>query len=111
MYVRPPELDVKSGDGPRRVGEFLEGVLRQTGVRDQVERQTVLDRWDDVVGERIADVTTAVRVQDAVLFVEVRSSAWAMELDLMKHRILERINEDRDEGRIEKVRFLLAEDG
>lgn len=102
---------MKGADGPARVGDLVEGVLRSAGVREQVERQRVLEAWDEVVGEKIADVTRPVRVSGPVLFVEVRSSAWLMELDLMKHRILERLNQDRDEGRIEKVRFLLAENG
>lgn len=99
------------GDGPTRVGELLEGVLDNAGVRDQVRRQSVLDCWGESVGEKIAAVTEAVRVDEAVLFVEVRSSAWLMELDMMKGTILRRINEGRVAGRIEKVRFLLAENG
>ena len=96
--------------GPVRVGDLLDDVLRRTGVRRQVERQGALDAWSAVVGERIAEVTEPVRVDGGVLYVEVRSSAWMMELDMMKHEILERLNEGRDEGRIEKVRFLLGED-
>ena len=100
-----------SGGDPTRIGDLLEGFLEESGVREQVERQGVLERWDGVVGEKIAEVSRAVRVDGGVLFVEVRSSAWMMELDMMKREILERLNEGRDEGRIEKVRFLLAEQG
>lgn len=96
---------------PVRLGELLDGVLDDAGVRDQIRRQDVVEAWDGIVGERIAEVTRAVRVDNAVLYVEVRSSAWLMELNLMKPSILERVNEGRDEGRIEKVRFLLAENG
>lgn len=99
------------GEGPAKLGELVEGVLRDAGVKEQVQRQEVLEAWDEVVGAKIAEVTRPVRVDGPVLFVEVRSSAWLMELDLMKHRILDRLNEDRDEARIEKVRFLLAENG
>lgn len=94
-----------------RVGDLVEGVLEDAGVRNQIRRQGVVESWDGIVGERIAEVTRAVRVDEAVLYVEVRSSAWLMELNLMKPSILERINEERDEGKIEKVRFLLAENG
>jgi len=74
-----------------------------------MERTTVLEEWDERVGEKIARVTRPVRVDGAVLFVEVRSSAWMMELEMMKPTILERLNEGRSEGRIEKIRFRLAE--
>ncbi len=45
----------------------------------------------------------------SVLIVEVRSSAWLNELDMMKDEILRRLNEGRDEGRIEAIRLVLAE--
>jgi len=98
-------------DGPVRVGDLLENVLEDAGVRDQIRRQDVVEAWDGIVGEKIAEVTRALRVDEGVLYVEVRSSAWLMELNLMKPSILERVNGGRDEGRIEKVRFLLAETG
>lgn len=96
---------------PTRLGELLDGVLQDSGLQEQIERQSVMDAWEEVVGDQIADVTEPVRVDGGVLFVEVRSSAWLMELDMIKHEILERLNEDRDEGRIEKLRFRLAETG
>ncbi len=95
--------------GPSRVGELLEGVLEDTGVREQIQRMSVLEAWDECVGEKIAEVTEPVGVDGGVLFVEVRSSAWLMELDMMKRRILERINEGREEGRIDTIRFRQAE--
>lgn len=99
----------RGGGGPSRLGDLLEGVLERSGVREQVARQGVLEAWDEVVGQRIAGVTRALKVDGSVLFVEVRSSAWLMELNMMAHRILERLNEGRDEGRIERIHFLLAE--
>lgn len=97
--------------GPTRVGELLDGVLEETGVRKQVARMGALEAWEECVGEKIAEVTRPVRVDAGVLFVEVRSSAWLMELDMMKRRILERLNEGREDGRIETIRFLQAERG
>lgn len=99
------------GDGPTRVGELLEAFLEEKGVNRQVRRMEVLDRWSEVVGEAIAEVTRARSVSAATLFVEVRSSAWMMELDLMKERILARLNEGRDgEARIDKLVLVLGED-
>jgi predicted nucleic acid-binding Zn ribbon protein len=49
-------------------------------------------------------------VSEATLFVEVRSSAWLMELDMMKDRILAKVNQGRDaDVRIERLVFVLAE--
>jgi predicted nucleic acid-binding Zn ribbon protein len=69
----------------------------------------VVEEWEPKVGEAIARVTRARCVRDETLIVEVRSSAWLMELDLMKAAILERVNEGRSEGLVARIVFVLAE--
>lgn len=101
-----------SGDGgPKRVGDLLEGVLEASGVRRQVRRTGVMDEWSERVGERIARVAEPRSVSESVLFVEVRSSAWLMELNTMKKDILRCLNEGREDAPLEKLVFVLAEDG
>jgi len=100
-----------SGRGPARVGDLVQGLLRERGLDTQLRRQGVLEDWAERVGERIASVTRPTRVADAVLFVEVRSSAWMMELNLMKREILARVNEGRGEAPIERIVFTLMEGG
>ncbi len=98
--------DVK---GPQRVGELLGGFLQKRGLREAVTRAEVVEDWDERVGETIGRVTRAQGVRDSTLIVEVRSSPWLMELNLMKEEILERVNEGRTEALIEKIVFVLAE--
>ncbi len=97
------------GGKPTRLGDVLGQVLERAGVADQVRRMEVLDLWPEVVGERIAEVTRARAVSDATLFVEVRTSAWMMELDMMKRQILERVNERLGDVPLERIVFVLAE--
>jgi len=96
--------------GLEKIGEFLGGVLEKAGLRDQVLRAEAVDEWEGSVGEAIARVTRAQGVRDTSLIVEVKSSAWLMELNLMKGEILRRVNEGREEARIEKIVFVLSED-
>lgn len=98
-----------SEQGPVRVGDLLGGLLEGRGLREQLERTSALERWPEVVGERIAEVTHPLRVHDTVLIVEVRTSAWLMELNFLRKDILSRLNGDRSEGRIEKLVFVQAE--
>lgn len=98
------------GGGPDRVGELLGGLLRKWGVDREVARQGALERWEEVVGERIAGVTRPRSVSSGTLFVEVRSSAWMNELNLMRHELLRRLNAGQAEGRVERIVFVLAED-
>jgi len=91
------------------VGEILDGFLQARGLREPVLQAEVVGEWAGKVGEGIARVTRARGVKDGVLVVEVRSSAWLMELNLMKGEILRRVNEGRTEGRVEKIVFVLAQ--
>ncbi len=44
--------------------------------------------------------------------MEVRTSAWLMELNMMKGRILDRLNEGRpDDARVERIVFVLGAGG
>lgn len=100
----------RSDDAPQKMGELLEGFLKETGVQEDLRRQSALTEWDDRVGGKIAAVTHPRSVSDGTLIVEVRSSAWLMELNMMKGDILTRVNADRDVP-IEKLVFVLSPEG
>jgi predicted nucleic acid-binding Zn ribbon protein len=78
-------------------------------VKEQVERMSVLDLWPELVGEHVAEVTKAKGVSEATLFVEVRTSAWLMELNIMKGEFLVRVNERLGDVPLERIVFVLAE--
>jgi predicted nucleic acid-binding Zn ribbon protein len=101
----------KGDRGMDRLGDVLGGYLEQWGVADEVRGQEVLERWPDMVGEGIAEVTRARAVARGVLFVDVRSSAWMNELDLMKHDLLKRLNAGAGAARVEKIVFSLPAGG
>lgn len=95
--------------GPAKIDSMLAGVLEKHGVQDQVRRMEVLELWPEIVGKDLARVTRAKAVEDTTLFVEVRSSAWLMELNMMKRDFLERVNARVEEAPFERVVFALAE--
>lgn len=96
-------------DDPDKVGDLLSGLFRKWGLQGELERQDALERWPEIVGEAIAKVARPRGIARGVLYVEVRSSAWMNELEMMRHEFLRRLNAGRSEGRIERIVFLLAE--
>jgi len=100
---------VTSGSRPVRVDALLSQVLAKHGVQKQVERMSLLALWPEVVGEQLAAVTRVRGVDESTLLVEVRSSAWIMELSLMKDRFLDRVNARLEEAPIDRIVFVLAE--
>ena len=95
--------------GPTRVDVVLSTVLEKHGLSEQVKRMEVLELWPEVVGEQLARVTRVKGVEDAVLFVEVRNSAWLMELNMMKGDFLARVNERLGNVPLERIVFVQAE--
>jgi predicted nucleic acid-binding Zn ribbon protein len=100
--------DAKRGV-PEKIGALVGRFLEGRGVAQQVRRQSVLEEWPVLVGEAIAAVTHARSISAGALFVEVRSSPWLMELEMMKGDILRRVNAGRDDALIERIVFVLGE--
>jgi len=80
-------------------GEAVANVLAFRGLTDEIRAQRVLAEWRDLVGERIASRTRPREVLGGALIVEVASSAWLHELNLLKPQLLagllERIGEPK----------------
>ena len=72
-------------------------------------RSGALATWPVLVGEAIAAVTHARSLSEGTLFVEVRSSAWLMELELMKGEILRRMNAGLEDAALDRIVFVLGQ--
>jgi predicted nucleic acid-binding Zn ribbon protein len=109
---RRPDSRRRRSDGTlAKVEDVLGGLLKELQLEEALAAQDAVVRWAGVVGPGIAEVTRATGSSTGVLFVEVRSSAWMSELNLMRHALLERLNAGVREGRIEKIVFRLAPEG
>jgi len=93
--------------GPQPVGELLSRFLNRKGLAARVEAASVVPEWPTLVGPQIAAVTEPMRVSEGTLFVAVATSAWIMELNMMKADILRRLNAGKRAGRIESIIFLM----
>ena len=102
---------MKAKSGPARLDGVLPGVLEKLGVSRQIKRMEVLELWPEIVGDQLAEVTRAKGVSDATLFVEVRNSAWLMELSMMREDFLERVNARLGDVPLERIVFVQAETG
>lgn len=91
------------------MGDLVGRFLKKRGLTARVEAASVVPEWPGLVGPQIARFTRPLRVSDGVLIVAVTSSAWMMELNLMKADLMRRINAGKREGRIKQVVFVMAE--
>ena len=80
---RPPRaLEMRSA------GDAVKAALSFRGISDQVRAQRVLTEWTELVGPKIASRPRPYGVSERVLVIEVASSAWLHELNLLKAQIL-----------------------
>ncbi|HTR50530.1 MAG TPA: DUF721 domain-containing protein [Kofleriaceae bacterium] len=101
---RPPRAD-----GVRSAKDAVGAALAFHGIADAVRAERVLTEWSELVGPRIASRTRPLCVDGRVLVIEVATSAWLHELNLLKPQILagllERVGQPRP---FEELAFRLA---
>jgi len=62
------------------------------GIEKKLQEYDAVVYWENAVGERIAQMTTATRILQGVLFVHVKTSTWRKELTLRKKEIIDKLN-------------------
>ena len=77
-----------SGRSATPLGDALEQYFQRHGIKRRLQQATVVPEWPDLVGAKIAEVTTPREVRrDGTLVVSVKSAAWMQELQLMEPQI------------------------
>ena len=93
----------------RSAGDAIKAALRFHGIADEVRAQRVLTEWADLVGAKISSRTRPYGVSERVLVIEVASSAWLHELNLLKNQILAGLLERLGEPKLfDDLKFKLA---
>ena len=70
----------------------IDELVNSLGIQKKLQEYDAVVYWEQVVGERIAQVTTATRIQQGMLFVHVKTSTWRNELTLRKKEIIDKLN-------------------
>lgn len=83
----------QSGKGDATpLGDALDQYLKRSGIKRRVDQASVIPEWPELVGPKIAEVTTPLAVlEGGILVVAVSSAAWMQELHLLSPMILEKL--------------------
>lgn len=92
---------------PRRIQELLEGALSRLGIADSIRERRVLSRWTEIVGPHVARASRPLRFEKGILWVGVKSHAWAQELQWQAQTILDRLNEKAQKKIFQVIRFVI----
>jgi predicted nucleic acid-binding Zn ribbon protein len=93
---------------PQPLSELLTRFLDRSGLAPKLEAASVIPQWAERVGPQIAAVTEPIRLSDGTLFVAVSTSAWMMELSMMKGQLMRKLNAGRGAGRISALVFVMS---
>ena len=84
-------------------------VLRSRGISDEIRAGRLLTEWSDLVGPKIAQRTRPEGIHDRVLWIEVATSAWLHELNMLRTQLVQGLLERLGEPRLfDDVKFRLA---
>jgi predicted nucleic acid-binding Zn ribbon protein len=89
----------------KRIGDSLETLFQQLGYEKKISQYHIINNWSEMVGKKIGNISTPIRVKDRVLFVKVKSTSWRTELLFQKHEILKRIEKEFGKNVIDDIRF------
>ncbi len=74
------------------LGDAIEQYFKRHGIKRRMEQASVVPEWAELVGAKIAEVTTPREVRgDGVLVVAVKSAAWMQELQMMEPQIRQQL--------------------
>lgn len=85
------------------VGSLIEDILSRKGMDVKLREYRAWQVWDDVVGPQIAARARPARIREGVLEVRVDQPVWMQQLQLMKPKILVRLNQHLDGAEIRDI--------
>lgn len=82
----------RSKDSLKTTRNLVEGLFSHLGIADKIEQHRAWLIWEDCVGSQIASHATPIRIRDDILEVRVDHPVWMQQLQLLKPRLLEKLN-------------------
>ena len=92
-------------DGPVRLGDVLEEIIDDLGVRPKIDEARVIEAWKEIVEPQIEEVTTSAWMKDATLYVKISSAAWRQELHMNRRTWKRRLNDEIEQEIVEEIVF------
>ena len=90
---------------PKSVGAAIQELAKHLGMEKNLEEYQVITSWQDIVGEQIAKVTQAQRMENGVLFIGVSTAPWRAELSMKRMEIMQKINSLLGKSVVKEIRF------
>jgi predicted nucleic acid-binding Zn ribbon protein len=87
------------------IGNVFTQLFQDLGIDKAIQQNMAVSRWAEIVGERIAQISEAERIEKGVLYVKVSSPVWRNELVFMKSNLINTVNEALAKTVVRDVKF------
>jgi predicted nucleic acid-binding Zn ribbon protein len=84
---------------------ILEKTLQSQGMDKRIQQESAVIKWEDIVGSKIANASKAVRIDRGTLLIEVKSSAWKHQIQMLKPEIIKKLNAQLGADTVKNIRF------
>ena len=75
------------------IDEILQRFLRDEGLETKKIQKRLIDSWETVVGDTVAQYTTEKFIKNQTLFVKITNPALRQDLGMMRSQLVKRLNE------------------
>jgi predicted nucleic acid-binding Zn ribbon protein len=75
---------------PQKINKIISKVLYDMKIETRLKNWQLIEKWEEIVGTRIAQHAQATNVDTENLFVEVDNPVWQSQLYLMKDKIIKK---------------------
>lgn len=93
------------GRDPIKAGQSLDQLIGNFQWTKQMDQAALFTNWEKIVGADSSSASEPYALNDKVLVVKCRSTAWATQLRLLEKDILRRVNADFPDLEVTEIRF------
>ena len=77
---------------PQNIGSILSALIKNLGFERKLSELDAVKLWEEIVGEKIAQVSTALKITDGRLYIRVPDPVWRQQLVYLKQEFIAAIN-------------------
>lgn len=88
------------------IGEILAKIFNNPKLASDYKRAKVINSWEKILGKQVANATTKIYIKNKTLFVYFNSSIVRNEISMIKHTVIERLNEIAGDKIINEINLM-----
>jgi hypothetical protein len=87
----------------RKIDAVIREFLNEANLDKKLKEVHLVSEWESLMGKMVSSRTSSIYIRNRTLFVHVTSPVLKSELIMMRHDIIERLNEIAGESLVEQL--------